>query len=146
MEQEEKKILSGGEFLITSTKRCYTPEDFTEEQNMIARLCDDFLEKEVFPNLKAIDEQQAGLMVSLLDKAAEFALLQAAIPQAYRGFGEDYITATLITKHLAAGHSFAVAIAAHNGIGYLPILNIGTEAQKKKYIPSLANATVKGAY
>src|SRR5690606_12038385 len=62
------------------------------------------------------------------------------------GMGEDFITATLITEHLGAGHSFAVAIAAHNGIGSLPILYFGTAAQEKKYIPSLANATMKGAY
>ena len=124
--------------MISTTDNCFTPEDFNEEQKMIAQMCDEFLEKEVLPHLDAIDRKEEGLMQSLLDKSGELGLLGAAFPEAYGGLGKDFVTATLITEHLGGGHSFAVAVAAHNGIGSLPILYFGTEEQKKKYIPRLA--------
>lgn len=140
--------IQGGGFLIqTSTpENTFTPEDFNEEHLMIADMCKEFLNKEVIPNLIAIDQHQAGLMPSLLDKAGELGLLGAAFPEAYNGLGKDFVTATLVNECLGSGHSFAVAMAAHNGIGSLPILYFGTEAQKNKYIPKLATGAMKGAY
>ena len=109
-------------------------------------MCDEFLDKEVLPHLNALDQQQEGLMPSLVDKAGELGLLGAAFPEKYNGLGKDFVTATLINERLGGGHSFAVAMAAHNGIGSLPILYFGTEAQKEKYIPKLATGEMKGAY
>jgi alkylation response protein AidB-like acyl-CoA dehydrogenase len=113
---------------------------------MIADMCNEFLEKEVLPNLVAIDSQQPGLMPELLDKAGALGLLGAAFPEQYGGLGKDFVTATLVNECLGGGHSFAVAMAAHNGIGSLPILYFGTEEQKQKYIPKLATGEMKGAY
>lgn len=148
MEEQTKTVIQGGGFLInTSTPEdTFTPEDFSEEQKLIEQTCSDFLEKEVLPKLIAIDNQEAGLMPSLLDKAGELGLLGAAFPEQYGGLGEDFVTATLINESLGGGHSFAVAMAAHNGIGSLPILYFGTEEQKQKYIPKLATGEIKGAY
>lgn len=113
---------------------------------MIAQMCSDFLDKEVIPFLNEIDAQQEGLMPSLLDKAGELGLLGAAFPEDLGGLGKDFVTATLVNECLGGGHSFAVAMAAHNGIGSLPILYFGTDAQKQKYIPKLATGEMKGAY
>lgn len=148
MEHTASTSLAGGSFLITesSPQNTFTPEDFTEEQRMIEQTCREFLEKEVTPRMIAIDAQEAGLMPSLLDKAGELGLLGAAFPEQYGGMGEDFVTATLINEALGAGHSFAVAMAAHNGIGSLPILYFGTDEQKQKYIPKLATGELKGAY
>lgn len=140
--------ISGGAFLIQPSlpENTFTPEDLTEEHRMIIEMCDDFLQKEVLPNLVAIDRQEAGLMPSLLDKAGELGLLGAAFPEQYGGLGKDFVTATLVNECLGGGHSFAVAMAAHNGIGSLPILYFGTPEQKEKYIPKLATGSMKGAY
>lgn len=148
MEAQAKSTLIGGGFLIQSSDavNTYTPEDFTEEQKLIEQTCSDFLEKEVIPHLMEIDQQKDGIMPSLLDKAGELGLLGAAFPEKYGGLGEDFVTATLINEALGGGHSFAVAMAAHNGIGSLPILYFGTEEQKQKYIPKLATGEMKGAY
>ncbi len=148
MEKTENKIIAGGNFLITPSTpdQCFTPEEFREEQKMIEQTCVEFLEKDVLPYLDDIDQQKEGLMVSLLDKAGELGLLGAAFPEKYGGLGENFVTATLINEALGAGHSFAVAVAAHNGIGSLPILYFGTEEQKQKYIPKLATGELKGAY
>lgn len=148
MDAKTTTALQGGGFLIqTSTPAdTFTPEDFNEEQKMIAQTCAEFLDKEVLPHLLEIDQQKEGLMPSLLDKAGELGLLGAALPEQYGGLGEDFVTATLINECLGGGHSFAVAMAAHTGIGTLPILYFGTEAQKQKYIPKLASGEMKGAY
>ncbi|XZF14677.1 acyl-CoA dehydrogenase family protein [Chitinophagaceae bacterium MMS25-I14] len=140
--------VQGGSFLIrpADPQQIFTPEDFKEEQHMIAKMCDDFLDKEVTPKLNELDNKEPGLMQSLLDKAGELGLLGAAFPQQYNGLGEDFVTATLINEKLGGGHSFAVAMAAHTGIGSLPILYFGTEAQKQKYISKLATGEMKGAY
>lgn len=148
MESTGINTIAGGSFLITEStpENTFTPEDFREEQKMIAQTCDEFLAKDVTPFLNELDAQQEGLMVSILDKAGELGLLGAAFPEEYGGLGENFVTATLINERLGGGHSFAVAMAAHNGIGSLPILYFGTEEQKQKYIPKLATAELKGAY
>ncbi len=146
--QSLSSAIVGGGFLIqaSSPENTFTPEDLNEEQRMIIDMCNEFLEKEVLPNLVAIDDKKEGLMQSLLEKAGGLGLLGAAFPEAYGGLGKDFVTATLINECLGGGHSFAVAMAAHNGIGSLPILYFGTEEQKQKYIPKLATGEMKGAY
>jgi alkylation response protein AidB-like acyl-CoA dehydrogenase len=146
--EAQQKSTKGGSFLVQSSTpdNTFTPEDFSEEQKLVAHTCREFLDKEVIPHLLDLDNQQPGLMPSLLDKAGELGLLGAAFPEAYGGLGEDFVTATLINEELGGGHSFAVAMAAHNGIGSLPILYFGTEEQKQKYIPKLATGEMKGAY
>ena len=148
METKEQKAIQGGSFLVQPSdhSNTFTPEDFTEEQRMIEQTCNDFIEKEVLPHIIAIDQQQPGLMPALLDKSGELGLLGAALPTEYGGLGEDFVTATLINESLGGGHSFAVAMAAHTGIGTLPILYFGTEEQKQKYVPKLATGEMKGAY
>ena len=138
----------GGEFLIkeTSAQDIFIPEQFNEEQKMIAQSCRDFLEQEIFPNLDKIDQQEEGLTVKLLDKAAELGLLGLNVPESLGGFEKDFVTGMLATEVIGAGHSFAVSISAHTGIGTLPILYYGTDAQKAKYIPKLASGEWKAAY
>ncbi|CAF5111531.1 unnamed protein product [Rotaria sp. Silwood1] len=85
-------------------------------------------------------------MQRLIDKAGEQGLLSTSLPESYGGLGKDFITATIVNEGLGAGHSFSVAIAAHTGIGTLPILYFGTEEQKQKYIPKLATGEFKGSY
>ena len=147
---DRKKLLKGGEWLIKESTpfETFTPEDFNEEQRMVLEMCNTFLDNEVLPTpvLDRIDSLEPGLMQSLMDKAGEQGLLGTSIPEEYGGLGKDFITATLVNEGLGAGHSFSVAIAAHTGIGTLPILYFGTPEQKQKYIPKLASGQWKGAY
>jgi alkylation response protein AidB-like acyl-CoA dehydrogenase len=140
--------IKGGEFLIRETNAAdiFIPEEWNEEAQLIAQSCNEFLEHEIFPNLDRIDAQEPGLMESILDKAAELGLLGISAPEQYGGFGKDFKTSTLTTEILGAGHSFAVAISAHTGIGTLPILYYGNEAQKTKYIPNLISGKTKASY
>jgi alkylation response protein AidB-like acyl-CoA dehydrogenase len=140
--------LKGGEFLIKDTEAndVFIPEEWNEEQLMIAKSCQDFIVQNVWPNLDRIDNQEEGLMVDLLNKAGELGLLGISVPEEFGGFGKDFLSSMLVTEVLGAGHSFAVAISAHTGIGTLPILYYGTQEQKAKYIPKLASGEWKACY
>ena len=148
MSIEKIKTIKGGEFLIRSTKpsEIFTPEEWTEEHLMIAQMCDDFINQEVYPVIDRIDAMESGLMVSLLDKAGELGMLGMSVPEELGGMGVDFKTSLLATEHLGKGHSFSVAYGAHTGIGSLPLLYYGTEAQKAKYIPLLATGEWKASY
>lgn len=141
-------ILKGGEWLTkTSTPfDIFTPEDFSEEQEMVMDMCHQFLKTEVYPVVDRLDKLEPGLMLNLLAKAGEQGLLGTAFPEAFGGLGKDFVTSTIINEGLGAGHSFSVAIAAHTGIGSLPILYFGNDEQRNKYIPKLASGEWKGAY
>ncbi|MBC7421976.1 MAG: acyl-CoA dehydrogenase family protein [Ferruginibacter sp.] len=140
--------LKGGEWLIKESNafETFTPEDFNEEQLMVKEMCLQFLSTEINPIVERIDKLEPGLMPSLLLKAGEQGLLGAAIPESLGGLGKDFVTSTLVNEGLGGGYSFSVAVAAHTGIGTLPILYFGTEAQKAQYIPKLASGQWKGAY
>lgn len=140
--------LKGGEWLIkeSAPSDTFIPEDFNEEQQMVKDMCISFLDAEVIPILERIDKLEPGLMPSLVGKAGEQGLLSTSIPEQYGGLGKDFITSTLVNEGLGGGFSFSVAVAANTGIGTLPILYFGTDAQKEKYITKLATGEWKGAY
>ena len=140
--------LKGGEWLIKESNafESFAPEDFNEEQLMVKEMCIQFLNSEILPIVDRIDKLEPGLMPSLMVKAGEQGLLGASVPEELGGLGKDFITSTLVNEALGGGYSFSVAVAAHTGIGTLPILYFGTEEQKKKYIPKLATGEWKGSY
>lgn len=141
-------VLKGGEWLVkeSSPFETFTPENFGEEQLMIRDMCNQFLDAEIYPILDRIDNLEPGLMKSLVTKAGEQGLLATSFPEQYGGLGKDFVTSTIVNEYLGAGHSFSVAIAAHTGIGTLPILYFGTDTQKEKYIPKLISGEWAGAY
>ena len=145
---QQQKVLKGGEWLVKESLpfETFIPEEYNEEQQMVKDMCASFLDTEVLPILERIDKLEQGLMPSLVAKAGEQGLLGASIPEQYGGLGKDFITSTLVNEGLGGGFSFSVAVAAHTGIGTLPILYFGTEAQKEKYIPKLTSGEWKGAY
>jgi alkylation response protein AidB-like acyl-CoA dehydrogenase len=148
MSDNNIKPIKGGEFLVRSTKssEIFTPEEWTEEHKMIAQMCDDFIDQEVYPVIDRLDSMEDGLMVSLLDKAGELGMLGMSVPENLGGMGVDFKTSLLATERLGKGHSFSVAYGAHTGIGSLPLLYYGTDAQKAKYSPLLASGEWKAAY
>jgi len=146
--QQNVSVTKGAEWLIKESTPydTFIPEDYNEEQQMVKDMCLSFLENEVLPVIDRIDKMEPGLMPSLMDKAGEQGLLSVSLPEAYGGLGKDFITSTLVNEGLGGGFSFSVAISAHTGIGTLPILYFGTDAQKEKYIPKLGSGEWKGAY
>ncbi len=145
---QQTEILKGGEWLVKESDPATTfvREDFSEEQNMISDMCDQFLDTEIMPVLDRIDSMEPNLMRSLVQKAGEQGLLATSFPEEYGGLGKDFVTSTIVNEGLGGGYSFSVAVSAHTGIGTLPILYFGTDEQKKRYIPKLINGEWTGAY
>jgi len=146
---KESQLIRGGEFLIRdqSPQEIFIPEEFTEEQMAIAKLCEDFVTQNVYPNLDRIDSmKEPELMPELLTKAGELGLLGITIPEEYGGFGQGTLVGMLSNEVLGAAHSFSVAILAHCGIGTLPLLYFGNDEQKAKYLPKLATGEWKASY
>ncbi|MDX2189229.1 MAG: acyl-CoA dehydrogenase family protein [Bacteroidota bacterium] len=148
METVAKSVIKGGGFIISETpyEHIFTPSEFDEEQKMIADSAKEFINKEVLPILDRIDALEEGLMPKLLEKAGELGILASSVPEEYGGFGKDFNTSLKLTEEIGAGHSFAVAMAAHTGIGTLPILYFGNAEQKTKYLPKLATGELKASY
>lgn len=145
---ENGKTLKSGEFLVDeiSFQDIFIPEEFNEEQLMIAQTCKDFLETEVYPNVEKTDAGDINLMKSILKKAGELGLMGIALPEEYGGFGQSFITQMLAAEMIGAGYSFSVAFMAHTGIGTLPIMYYGNEEQRQKYVTRLATGEYLGAY
>ena len=140
--------IKGGEWIIkeVAANDIFIPEEFNEEQIMVRDMCTQFVDGEVLPVADRIDKLEPGLMPGLLEKAGAQGLLGVSVPENYGGLGKDFITSTIVAEYLGGGYSFSVANAAHTGIGTLPILYFGTEAQREKYIPKLSSGEFKGAY
>ncbi|MDD2381247.1 MAG: acyl-CoA dehydrogenase family protein [Mariniphaga sp.] len=145
---ETKKYSRGGEFMVKDIEAgdIFIPEEFDEEQKMIAETCRDFLDTEVMPNLDRLDAQEEGFARSLLNKAGELGLLGISIPEEYEGFGQSFVTSMLASEVMGSAYSFAVTYSCHTGIGSLPIYYFGNDEQKQKYLPRLASGEWAGAY
>ncbi|WP_109324182.1 acyl-CoA dehydrogenase family protein [Aquirufa nivalisilvae] len=149
MTMPTNKTMKGGEFLIRPLlpEELFIPEEFSEEQKMIGQTCIDFIKTEIQPRLEEMDgAKDSSVMVDMMDKAGNLGLLGTSVPEEYGGFGMDFNTSMLVAEACGSGHSFAVALSAHTGIGTLPILYYGTEAQKGHYLPKLASGEWKAAY
>ncbi|MCF6341832.1 MAG: acyl-CoA dehydrogenase family protein [Bacteroidales bacterium] len=144
----DTKTIKGGEFLIreTAAQDIFIPEEFNEEQRMMAQSCKEFTDNVVNPQMDQLEKHDRELLSKLLKEAGELGLLGISIPEEYEGFGQNFVTSMLTTEEMGKSYSFAVAYSAHVGIGTLPILYYGNEEQKKKYIPKLASGEYIGAY
>jgi alkylation response protein AidB-like acyl-CoA dehydrogenase len=138
----------GGAFLIASIspEDIFTPADLTDDQRLIGQTAEEFVAKEVVPNIPALEQHKEGLLPQLLKKAGEIGLLGGAIPESYGGAGLDKVSATILAEKLAAYASFAVSHGGHAGIGTIPIVYFGTEEQKKKYLPKIASGELLACY
>jgi butyryl-CoA dehydrogenase len=143
-----KTAARGGGFLLESAQpsSVFTPADLTDDQKLIGQTAEEFVTKEVLPVVKDLEAKKPGLMTELVKRAGGLGLLGGGIPEAYGGAGLDKVATTVLTEKLSIYGGFAVTHGAHAGIGTLPIVYFGTEAQKKKYLPRLATGEIIGAY
>ncbi|MDG1279147.1 MAG: acyl-CoA dehydrogenase family protein [Algoriphagus sp.] len=143
------KSTQGGEFLIKDvlSSDIFIPEQFTEEQRMMAQACQDFIDTEITPNIEEIDSMKnPDLVPSIFKKAGDLGLLGITVPEQYGGMGMSFNTSMLIADIIGAAGSFSTTYGAHTGIGTLPILYYGDEAQKSKYLPKLATGEWAACY
>jgi len=142
--------MKGAEFIIREQEAndVFIPEELNEEQLMFRNMTFDFIKSKIWPKVDDIDKQLKNpeLIPQLLGEAGELGMLGAGVPVDYGGMGVDFVTESVLSEELGKSLSFGVAVAAHTGIGTLPILYFGTEEQKQKYLPRLASGELKASY
>ncbi len=143
-----KLTIPGGSFLLDSRQpdEVFTPEDFSEQHLLIAQTAEEFAQNEIIPNIEKMEHKDFSVTRDLLKKAGDLGLSGVEIPEAYGGLEMDKVTAAVIADHIAKYAGFATTWGGHTGIGTLPIVYFGTEAQKKHYLPRLASGEIVGAY
>ena len=149
MAETEKDILRGGQFLVkeTNCEDIFTPEDFSEEQQMMKESVKEFNDREIIPNKPRFEAKDFALTEEVMRKAGDMGFLSVAVPEAYGGMGMGFVSTVLTCDYISSGTgSFSTAFGAHTGIGTMPITLYGTEEQKQKYVPKLASGEWFGAY
>ena len=143
-----EKIMRGGEYLIAETgcNEVFTPEDFSDEQRQFGETTEQFIENEVVPHLEEIDDQNFDHVVKAMATCGELGLLMMDAPEEYGGLELDKASSMLVAEKIALGGSFSVAYAAHTGIGTLPLIYYGTDAQKEKYLEKIISGEWCAAY
>jgi alkylation response protein AidB-like acyl-CoA dehydrogenase len=143
-----QQSIRGGAFLLSAVRPedVFTPADLTDDQRLIGQTAEEFVANEVLPQIAELEQHKPGLMPQLLKKAGEIGLLGGGIPEAYGGSGLDKVSSIVLSEKIAAYASFAVSQGGHSGIGTVPIVFFGTEAQKQKYLPKIASGEWLSCY
>jgi alkylation response protein AidB-like acyl-CoA dehydrogenase len=144
----EKEVIKGGGFLLQESvpAQIFSPEDFTEEQVMIAQTTTEFMDQEVIPNHDRLEQKDYELQRALIKQAADLGLINAAIPEEYGGLALDHVSQMLIAEFVSGQASFATGFGATSSIGLLPIVFFGTPEQKAKYLPKIGSGEWISAY
>jgi alkylation response protein AidB-like acyl-CoA dehydrogenase len=138
---------AGGLFLIEDQPPAsvFTPEDLTEEHHAIARTAREFFDKEVAPHVEEMQHGNFDEAVALLRKAAALGLESVLTPERYGGMEMDLTSVMVVAEEFARDGSFGGWHGAHAGIGTLPLLLFGTEAQKQKYLSRISSCEMVAA-
>ena len=127
----------GGGFLIntSSLEEVVTPDDLSNEHELIREMTNQFVETEVVPYIQEIETKNWEITKSLLRRCGELGLLGIEVPAKYGGEDLDKVSAMIVQEELGRFGSFAVSYGGQAGIGTLPIVYFGTEQQKLEYLP-----------
>jgi butyryl-CoA dehydrogenase len=118
----------------------------TKEQELIRDTIREFSKKHVGPNAKRLDEEHEFPMEAF-QKLRPLGFLGALIPPEYGGAGIDHVAYLLALEELAYGcASTAVTIGVHTSVAAHPILLLGSEEQKQRFLPPLASGEKLGAF
>ncbi|HKU51132.1 MAG TPA: acyl-CoA dehydrogenase family protein, partial [Nitrospira sp.] len=140
--------ISGGSFLIEDRHpdEIFTPEEFTDQQKLIAQTAEEFALNEIAPSIEKMEHKDFSVTRELVKKAGDLGLSAVDTPESYGGLQMDKVTSAIIADRLAIYGGFSATWGAHTCIGTLPIVYFGTEEQKQKYLPGLATGQIVGAY
>jgi len=145
----DKELLRGGQFLVKESKceDIFTPEDFSEEQQMMKEAVMEFNEREIIAHRDRFEKKDYAFTEACMRKAGDLGFLGVAVPEAYGGLEMGFVSTMLVCDYISSGTgSFSTAFGAHTGIGTMPITLYGTDEQKQKYVPQLASGEWFGAY
>jgi butyryl-CoA dehydrogenase len=118
----------------------------TEEQQMIQETARRFADAELVPTAAQLDET-GEFPVERFARMGELGFLGLVIPAEYGGMGNDTVSYAIVIEELARGcGSTALGVAAHNSLACGPIVLMGSEEQKRRFLPELASGEAIGAF
>src|SRR6202163_3245331 len=116
------------------------------EQQEIRKLVRDFAVREVKPRAEAIDHN-SEFPRDLVDKAASLGLLGILVPEAFGGAGLDHVSFAIFVEEVARFcASTAVILDVHTSVGTEPVVLCGSEEQKRRWLPDLAQGKKLAAF
>ncbi|CEG27424.1 acyl-CoA dehydrogenase family protein [Bacillus sp. B-jedd] len=119
---------------------------FPEEIELLRAAVRDFVKAEVEKVAMEIEENDE-IPEKIVDLSKELGLFGLGIPEAYGGLGLDMVGKCAIYEELGKTHNgYTTLIGAHTGIGSVGIVELGTEEQKRKYLPKMASGEWIGAF
>jgi len=144
---DKEKSLTKGIFPNHTTRTsAYYPDEFTEEEQLISKMVEQFVEEQVMPKIGAMEEHNYEVSLDLFKVSGELGLLGADVPSAHGGLDLGKKTSGLIAEKMGFGASYSVAFNIHTGVGTLPYVYFGTEEQKERYLSRLTSGEWVGAY
>jgi alkylation response protein AidB-like acyl-CoA dehydrogenase len=138
----------GGSWLIEDAPAdgVFTREGLNDEQRLVGRTAEEFIDKEVTPVTDRLEQKDWDLARSLVRSGAELGLLATDVPEQYGGLDLDKVSSVVVGEAIGRSASFATTFGAQTGLAITPILCFGTEEQKAKYLPPLVSGDMVGAY
>jgi alkylation response protein AidB-like acyl-CoA dehydrogenase len=125
---------------------CWMLPYFDKDHDALRRKVRDFAQAEIAPVARDHDEHSRFPWENVR-KMADLGLFGVNVPERYGGLGLDYISYMLVIEELARiDVSHSITVSAHSTLGTSPILAFGSEAQKQRYIPLLAQGRVLGGF
>ena len=143
-----RQTTSSGAFLLgpTDPADIFVPERFGEDERMLAQSVEEFVRERVLPKWEEIDAQADGVLEKLVRESGELGIFSVDVPESMGGLGATKKTAMLVAETVGLGGSYAPAIMVQTGIGGLPVLYFGTDAQREKWVERIMTGEVVTAY
>jgi len=144
----DRAPVPGGAFVVRAAEpaEVFTPERLDGTQRAIREAVGEFVERAVVPRRASIEARDYAAHRGLLRELGAQGYLGVDVPEAYGGAGLDKVTSLLVSEGLAGSGSFAVTYGAHAGIGTLPLVFFGTDDQRRRWLPGLADGSIVAAY
>ncbi len=118
----------------------------TDEQLQLRRTVREFAEGEIAPHVMEWDEA-SHFPVEIIPKLGEMGFLGVIFPEKYGGAGLGYVEYAIVIEELSrVDGSVGIIVAAHNSLCTNHIYKFGTEEQKKRYVPELAQGRKIGCW
>ncbi|MFN8058720.1 MAG: acyl-CoA dehydrogenase family protein [Vicinamibacterales bacterium] len=124
----------------------YTPERMTDEHRLIARTAREFIDQEVLPRLAQLETKDWALSRRLVRTCAELGLIGTDVPEEYGGVDLDKVSSIVVAEEISRSASFGATFGAQTGLTLIPLVCFGTDDQKRRYVPGLADGDLVGAY
>jgi butyryl-CoA dehydrogenase len=118
----------------------------TDEQQMIRDTARDFAREVLAPNA-ALWDREHRYPADAIAEMGQLGFLGMTVPEQWDGAGADYVAYAMAVMEIAAGcGAVSTIMSVHNGVGCMPILDFGTDAQRERFLKPMARGEQIGCF